>query len=109
MKKTLGKITHNVTILAAKKIIDSYDSDDLSPGKRLLSIIAGAYIFQNGVKNIFKHPIIAIQEVTLGGYLLYDAVKGIKDGYNRKPSNEYQIRKNQIQGNDPNSPVPAFV
>jgi hypothetical protein len=105
----LNKITNNFAILAAKKLLDSYDSGEISTSKRLLSIIAGAYIFQNALKNIYKHPIIAIQEAVLGGYLLYDAVKGIKDGYNKKPTEASQIRKNQIQGNDPECPVPAFV
>lgn len=103
------KLTHNITILAAKKWLDNYNSGEISTGKRLITIIAGAYIFQNGLKNLYKHPIIGLQEATLGGYLLYDAVKGIKDGYDRKPKEVYQMRKNQIQGNDPNSPVPAFV
>jgi len=70
----LKKIADNFTILAAKKVLDSYDSGEISTSKRLLSIIAGAYIFQNGIKNIYKHPIIAVQEAFLGGYLLYDAV-----------------------------------
>lgn len=105
----LSKITHNLTILAAKKLLDNIENEHLSTGKRLLSIIAGAYIFQKGVMNLHKHPVIALQETFLGGFLLYDAIKGIKDGYTNQPTEVYQMRKNQIQGNDPDSPVPAFV
>lgn len=105
----IKKLTHQITILAAKKVLDNYNPEDVGTGRRLLTIIAGAYIFQNGVRNLYKHPIIGLQEAALGGYLLYDAIKGIADGYNRQPKEVYQMRKNQIQGNDPNSPVPAFV
>lgn len=105
----IKKLKHQITILAAKKLLDNYNSENISTGRRLLTIVAGAYIFQNGVRNLHKHPLIAFQEAALGGYLLYDAIKGIADGYNRQPKEVYQMRKNQIQGNDPDSPVPAFV
>jgi len=105
----LSKITHNLTIIAGKKLLDNLDPENLNIGKSLLSIIAGAYIFQKGIKNIYKHPVIGFQEAFLGGYLLYDSIKGIRDGYIRHPTEVYQVRKNQIQGNDPNSAVPAFV
>ncbi|MBB5638060.1 hypothetical protein HDF26_001430 [Pedobacter cryoconitis] len=105
----LNKITHNLTILAAKKILHTNNAENLSTAKRLVSIIAGAYIFQRGIKCLYKHPIIGIQEAFLGGFLMYDAVKSIKDTYPMKPTDPAEIRRNQIQGNDPNSPVPAFV
>lgn len=105
----IKKLTHQITILAAKKVLDNYNAEEISTGRRLLTIVAGAYIFQNGVRNIYKHPFVGLQEAALGGYLLYDAIKGIADGYNRQPKEVYQMRKNQIQGNDPRSPVPAFV
>lgn len=105
----LNKITHNLTILAARKILNTNNAENLSTAKRLVSIIAGAYIFQRGIKCLFKHPVIGMQETFLGGFLMYDAVKGIKDTYPVKPSNPAEVRRNQIQGNDPNSAVPAFV
>jgi len=105
----LNKITHNLTILAARKILNTNNAENLSTAKRLVSIIAGAYIFQRGVKCFYKHPIIGIQEAFLGGFLMYDAVKSIKDTYPMKPTDPSEVRRNQIQGNDPNSPVPAFV
>ncbi|WP_442587158.1 hypothetical protein ACSBL2_14035 [Pedobacter sp. AW31-3R] len=104
-----GKITRNITILAAKKLLSDNSEGIQSTGKRLLTVVAGAYLFQSGLKNLTKHPFIAVQEATLGAYLLYDAAKSISDGYDRKPKEIYQMRKNQIQGNDPDSPVPAFV
>lgn len=104
-----GKITRNITILAAKKLLSDNSTGIQGTGKRLLTIVAGAYLFQSGIRNLVKHPVIAFQETTLGAYLLYDAVKGIQEGINRQPKEEYEMRKNQIQGNDPNSAVPAFV
>jgi len=81
----------------------------MSTAKRLLSVVAGAYIFQRGVRGLAKHPVLAIQEVILGGFLIYDAVNGIREIYPNKPSEISQVRRNQIQGNDPKTGIPAFV
>ncbi|MBB6502847.1 hypothetical protein [Pedobacter cryoconitis] len=105
----LNKITHNLTILAAKKILVANKEENLTTAKRLVTIIAGAYILQRGLRCITKHPVIGIQETVLGGFLMYDAVKSIKDTYPIRPTEVSQVRRNQIQGNDPNSSVPAFV
>lgn len=104
-----SKIQHNLTILAAKKILDSNHSLHLSTAKRFISIIAGAYIFSKGLRSITKHPVLGIQETILGGFLLLDAVKDIKNTYPRKPRELNEVRRNQIQGNDPDCAVPAFV
>jgi hypothetical protein len=72
-------------------------------------MLAGAYIFQRGIKTVTKHPITSIQESLLGIFLIYDAINGIKETYPKKPTEISQIRRNQIQGNDPKSATPAFV
>jgi len=104
----LNKLTHNLSVIAAKKLLETNKDENFGTAKRVVSILAGAYIFQRGIKAIVKHPIIGIQEAFLGGFLIYDAVNSIRAAYPRKPT-EPQIRRNQIQGNDPNSPAPAFV
>lgn len=109
MKTMLSKITHNLTILAAKKILDTNKTANLSTAKRVVSIIAGAYILNRGIRSIVKHPILGAQEALLGGFLLFDAVRGIKETYPKRPKELNDVRRNQIQGNDPDSPVPAFV
>jgi len=105
----LNKAKHSLTIIAAKKLLDANKDENLSTAKRLLSVIAGAYIFQRGVRSLVKHPILAVQEVILGGFLMYDAVKDIREIYPHKPSELSQVRRNQIQGNDPKTGIPAFV
>lgn len=105
----LSKIKHNLTLLAAKKLLDSNKDESLGTVKRIVSVIAGAYIFQRGMRALIKHPLIGIQEAVLGGFLVYDAVKDIKETYPNKPTQPSQVRMNQIQGNDPKSETPAFV
>lgn len=105
----LTKVKHNLAILAARQLLNKNKSENLSTAKRLVSVIAGAYIFQRGLKAIFKHPVIGIQETILGSFLMYDAVSGIRDTYPKRPKELSEVRKNQIQGNDPSSPTPAFV
>lgn len=101
-------INRTLTLSAAKKLIDNNNQQTLSTAKRIISLISGAYIFQRGIRNIHTHPLISAQEIALGGFLVFDAISGIKNTYPRKPTDPAQIRRNQIQGNDP-STTPAFV
>jgi hypothetical protein len=102
-------INRNLTLSAARKLIDNNNNQDtLSTAKRIISLISGAYIFQRGIRNIYTHPLISAQEIALGGFLVFDAITGIANTYPKKPTDPSQIRKNQIQGNDP-STTPAFV
>lgn len=103
------KLTHTLTVLAAKKLLRTEHSEKLSVAKRMVSIVAGAYIFQRGIKSIVTHPLIGLQETFLGGFLIYDAVSSIKENYPNRPTEISEVRRNQIQGNDPNSSVAAFV
>lgn len=90
-------------------LLKDYETQDLHAGKRIISIIAGVYIFQKGIRSITKSPFIAVEEVALGSVLLYSALSGLNGKIIRKPIDPSDIRKNQIQGNDPDSIVPAFV
>lgn len=104
-----GKLKNKLGIIAAKSLLSAYDTDELDAGKRIVSIIAGAYIFQRGIKAITTHPFIGIQEALLGGILLYNGAVGANKKIIRKPTELSDVRRNQIQGNDPDSAVPAFV
>jgi uncharacterized membrane protein len=105
----LNKAKHSLTILAAKKLLDTNKDENLSTAKRLLSVVAGAYILQRGLRSLIKHPILAVQEVVLGGFLIYDAAKDIRNIYPNKPSELSQDRRNQIQGNDPKTGTLEFI
>lgn len=112
----LQNIKEKFTITILSSLLDKYDNaisryatEELEAGKRLISVIAGVYFFQKGIRNIQKHPILAVEEVALGGFLLYTAAAGLGKKIIKKPVDLEDIRRNQIQGNDPNSIVPAFV
>ncbi|MCX2477497.1 hypothetical protein OQY15_00255 [Pedobacter sp. MC2016-15] len=94
---------------AANKLLETNKNETLSTAKRVISIVAGAYIFQRGLRSVKRHPVTSIQEAILGVFLIYDAINGIKETYPTRPTEAAQIRRNQIQGNDPASPTPAFV
>lgn len=104
-----SKITHNLTILAAKKLLETNKTESLDGAKCALSIVAGAYILQKGLRNLHKHPLLCLQETFLGGFLIYGAVQDMIGKYPKRPTEVSQVRRNQIQGNDPNSSSPAFV
>jgi hypothetical protein len=103
------RLTHNLTISAAKSLLKIDGPPELSPGRRLISIVAGAYILQRGVRSLGKRPFLGLQEAFLGGLLIYNGASGIKSTRNSKPRKLSEVRKNQIQGNDPKTGVPAFV
>jgi hypothetical protein len=98
-----------IALTAGKKLLNTGDSYELSTGKRVICILAGAFIFRRGLINFTKSPIISVQEIALGGLLLYNGATGINK-LNYKPSDRVSsIRLNQIQGNDPSSRVPEFI
>lgn len=104
-----GILKNKLGIIAAKSLLSAYDTEELDAGKRIVSILAGAYIFQRGIRALSKHPFLGVQEAVLGGILLYNGAVGINKKIIRKPTELSDIRRNQIQGNDPDSAVPAFV
>ncbi|MGN7204214.1 hypothetical protein ACTHQF_08070 [Pedobacter sp. SAFR-022] len=71
-----NKLQHTVALAAGKTILNGTDEVRLSTGKRMISILAGAFIFRRGLKNLTKSPIIAVQELALGGLLLYNGATG---------------------------------
>jgi hypothetical protein len=104
-----NNLKHMLALAAGKKLLNSTDSYELSTGKRVICILAGAFIFHKGLTNISKRPIISIQEIALGGLLLYNGATGINK-LSYKPTNRVSgVRLNQIQGNDPSSRVPEFI
>lgn len=70
------KLQHTVALAAGKTILNGTDDVKLSTGKRMISIVAGAFIFRRGLKNLAKSPILAVQELALGGLLLYNGATG---------------------------------
>jgi uncharacterized membrane protein len=102
----LQTLQHKLTLLTGKVLLNIDEAREMEAGKRLISLLAGAYIFQRGLRIIYKSPILAFQELLLGGFLLYNGATGIN--LLAKPKEIADIRRNQIQGNDPDA-FPAFV
>lgn len=97
------KLKHNLTILAAKKLLAANKTKKYSSTKCTVSLVAGAYIFHKGLKNIAKHPLIGLQEAFLGGFLVYDAVSALGKDIPDRKANFSRVRRNQIRANDPES------
>lgn len=103
------KLKDKAAIAIGSSLLKGYETEELNAGKRLISIIAGAYILQKGIRAITKRPITGFEEIALGGILLYSAASGLHKKIIKKPAKPSDVRKNQIQGNDPRAEVPAFV
>ncbi len=103
------KLTHILTISAVKSLLKIDENSQLSTAKRLISIVAGAYVLQRGLRNLTESPLMGVQETVMGGLLIYNGATGMEKSIARKPKRISEMRKNQIQGNDPDCDVPAFV
>ena len=103
------KLKDKAAIALGSSLLTNYETEELNAGKRLISIIAGAYILQKGIRSLTKRPITGFEEIALGTILLYSAASGLNKKITRKPAYPSDFRKNQIQGNDPRTEVPAFV
>lgn len=97
------KLKHNLTVMAAKKLLAANKIKKYNSTKRTVSLVAGAYIIHKGLKNITKHPLIGLQEAFLGGFLVYDAVIALRKDIPDRKVNFSRIRRNQIRTNDPES------
>lgn len=102
------KIKDNIAVNLVTSFLGTYETNEIQPAKRFLAIVASIYIIQSGIKDLPKHPIYSVQKLLLAGALIYSAAIDLNKRIIKKPK-ETDIRRNQIQGNDPNSQVPAFV
>lgn len=105
----LETMKERFTMSILNSLLTKYETEELETGKRIISVIAGVYIFQKAIRNIKKHPFIAAEQVAMAAILLYTAAADLNKKIIKKPLDPADIRKNQIQGNDPDSVVPAFV
>jgi uncharacterized membrane protein len=92
----LNKAKRAITIVAAKKLLYTNEPETLSTAKRILSVAAGAYIIQRGLKTMFKSPIISIQETFFGGLLIYNAVKSSEAATERRKKQYRQSAAHQM-------------
>lgn len=97
------------TMSLLNSLLTKYETEELETGKRIISVIAGVYIFQKAIRNLKKHPFIAAEQVAMAAILLYTAAADLNKKIIKKPLDAADVRRNQIQGNDPDSIVPAFV
>ncbi|MEJ7559420.1 MAG: hypothetical protein WKF66_14015 [Pedobacter sp.] len=103
-----NSLRDKLTLSFVDSIFNSYETGELDTGKRLVSSVAGVYLLQKAIKDIPRHPYKAAQKFALSGLLLYAAASGLTKKIIKKPKELADMRRNQIQGNDPHS-VPAFV
>lgn len=101
-------VKHMLALAAGKKLLNSSDSYELSTGKRVVCILAGAFILSRGLKHITKKPIISIQEIALGGLLLYNGATGVNKL--NKPTNRLaDVHSTELQWRDPATSFPQII
>lgn len=79
----MENITDKLTSTLNNSFLKNSGTPNVDTTERVISIAAGAFIFYKGLKNIWHHPIIALQEAAVGGVLLYRGATGVCPVYTR--------------------------
>lgn len=79
----LETLTTKVNESLKGSILEPKSTENVNTTERLLSIAAGTFILYKGVKQLFSHPIIGLQEAAVGGVLLYRGATGFCPVYDK--------------------------
>lgn len=79
----LDTLTTKVNESLKGSFLEPKSTENVNTAERLISIAAGTYIFYKGVKQIFSHPFIGLQEAAVGGVLLYRGATGFCPIYDK--------------------------
>lgn len=79
----LETLTTKVNESLKGSLIEPKNTENVNTTERLISIAAGSFILYKGIKQIFKHPFIGLQEAAVGGILLYRGATGFCPVYDR--------------------------
>jgi uncharacterized membrane protein len=73
-----------------EKVTDAISSIDLNPAgqnidqsERILSLVGGSYLLYKSLKQITKHPLVALQGAAASGFLIYRGATGVCPLYQR--------------------------
>lgn len=79
----LDTITTKVNESLRGSFLEPKGPENVNGTERLLSIAAGSFIFYKGVKQLFKHPFIGLQEAAVASILLYRGATGFCPVYDK--------------------------
>ncbi len=79
----LETLTSKVNESLKGSFLEPKDIENVNTTERLLSIAAGTFVFYKGIKQLFSHPFIGLQEAAVGGVLLYRGATGFCPVYDR--------------------------
>lgn len=79
----LEAVTTKVNESLKGSVLEPKGNENVNETERLISIAAGTFILYKGLKQIFSHPFIGLQEAAVGGLLLYRGATGFCPVYDR--------------------------
>ena len=68
------------------QLVQAHARQNIANSERLLSVAAGAFVFYSGIVSLFKTPLTALAEVTVGSALILRGATGycpVKDTLER--------------------------
>jgi hypothetical protein len=67
-----------IDVIQTPVLLDSnLELPNINETEKNISLVAGSFIIWKSVKNIFRHPTLAIYGLALGGFLVYRGKTGI--------------------------------
>lgn len=70
------EVKHHVNQILQSSGIAANEETNINDTERFISVAAGTFIMYKGISQILSHPLIALQEAALGGYLMYRGASG---------------------------------
>lgn len=108
----IGSISQTSLNALKDKVWQENENANVNTTERLISIATGTFIFYKALSNIGKHPFIALQEMAVGGILLYRGATGICPIYSRMGKDSTDVEAITISErfivNTPREEVYAF-
>lgn len=86
----MGSVTSELNTLK-DKVWQENENANVNDIERIISIVAGGYIFYKAASNMVSHPFIALQEAAVAGILLYRGATGVCPVYSRMGKNSTDV------------------
>jgi uncharacterized membrane protein len=78
-----NNITSNVLSKINELSIQPTGKENIDQGERIVSVLAGSYLLYKSFKNLTSHPLLGLQGLAAGGYMIYRGATGVCPVYEK--------------------------
>jgi uncharacterized membrane protein len=78
-----NNITSNVLSKINELSIQPTGKENIDQGERIVSVLAGSYLLYKSFKSLTSHPLLGLQGLAAGGYMIYRGATGVCPVYEK--------------------------